>query len=75
VTKIFLENFPWLPIIQPYEDYGLQKYVESTPTDLPCGLPRSKIKLDEFDLWYAPRGRQHGYRPHVADVFDGEPSA
>src|SRR5881296_2473999 len=31
MTKIFLENFPWLPVIQPYEDYGMQKYVEFTP--------------------------------------------
>jgi peptide/nickel transport system substrate-binding protein len=34
MTKIFLEHFPWLPIIQPYEDYGLQKYVEWTPDPL-----------------------------------------
>jgi len=31
MTKVFNENFPWLPVIQPYEDYGLQKYVEFTP--------------------------------------------
>jgi peptide/nickel transport system substrate-binding protein len=31
MTKVFLEHFPWLPVIQPYEDYGLQKYVEWTP--------------------------------------------
>jgi peptide/nickel transport system substrate-binding protein len=31
MTKIFLEHLPWLPVIQPYEDYGLQKYVEWTP--------------------------------------------
>jgi peptide/nickel transport system substrate-binding protein len=31
MTKIFLEHFPWVPVIQPYEDYGLQKYVEWTP--------------------------------------------
>ena len=34
MTKIFLENFPWIPIIQPYEDYGVQKYVEWTPDPL-----------------------------------------
>jgi peptide/nickel transport system substrate-binding protein len=34
MTKIFLEHFPWLPIIQPYEDYGLQKHVEWTPDPL-----------------------------------------
>ncbi|MGH7384272.1 MAG: ABC transporter substrate-binding protein, partial [Candidatus Rokuibacteriota bacterium] len=25
MTKVFLEHLPWLPVIQPYEDYGLQK--------------------------------------------------
>jgi peptide/nickel transport system substrate-binding protein len=34
MTKIFLEHFPWVPILQPYEDYGLQKYVEWTPDPL-----------------------------------------
>jgi peptide/nickel transport system substrate-binding protein len=31
MTRIFLEHLPWIPVIQPYEDYGLQKYVEWTP--------------------------------------------
>jgi peptide/nickel transport system substrate-binding protein len=31
MTKVFLEHFPWLPVIQPYEDYGVQKYVNWTP--------------------------------------------
>jgi len=31
MTAIALEHFPWIPVIQPYEDYGLQKYVEWTP--------------------------------------------
>ena len=34
MTKIFLEHLPWVPILQPYEDYGLQKYVEWTPDPL-----------------------------------------
>ncbi len=34
MTKVFLEHFPWIPVIQPYEDYGLQKYVEWTPDPL-----------------------------------------
>src|SRR5580765_772211 len=34
MTQLFLENFPWVPVIQPYEDYGLQKYVEWTPDPL-----------------------------------------
>jgi ABC-type transport system substrate-binding protein len=31
MTEIFLEQWPWIPILQPYEDYGVQKYVEWTP--------------------------------------------
>jgi peptide/nickel transport system substrate-binding protein len=31
MTKIFLEHLPWIPVIQPYEDYGLQKHVDWTP--------------------------------------------
>jgi peptide/nickel transport system substrate-binding protein len=31
MTTIFLEHLPWIPVIQPYEDYGLQKYVDWTP--------------------------------------------
>jgi peptide/nickel transport system substrate-binding protein len=31
MTKIFLDHLPWIPIIQPYEDYGLQKFVEWMP--------------------------------------------
>jgi peptide/nickel transport system substrate-binding protein len=34
MTRIFLEHFPWIPVIQPYEDYGLQKYVEWAPDPL-----------------------------------------
>jgi peptide/nickel transport system substrate-binding protein len=34
MTKIFLEHLPWIPVIQPYEDNGLQKYVEWTPDPL-----------------------------------------
>src|SRR5215470_14157291 len=31
MTQIFLEHLPWVPVIQPYEDYGIQKYMEWTP--------------------------------------------
>ena len=34
MTQLFLEHLPWVPVIQPYEDYGLQKYVEWTPDPL-----------------------------------------
>ncbi|HET8530415.1 MAG TPA: ABC transporter substrate-binding protein [Methylomirabilota bacterium] len=44
MTKIFLEHFPWLPVIQPYEDYGLQKYVEFTPN------PNQQFELRRFNF-------------------------
>src|SRR5947207_262488 len=44
MTKIFLEHFPWVPVIQPYEDYGLQKYVEWTPN------PNQQFEVRRFNL-------------------------
>jgi peptide/nickel transport system substrate-binding protein len=44
MTKIFLENLPWLPVIQPYEDYGLQKYVEWTPN------PNQQFEIRRFNF-------------------------
>jgi peptide/nickel transport system substrate-binding protein len=44
MTKIFLEHLPWLPVIQPYEDYGLQKYVEWTPN------PNQQFEVRRFNL-------------------------
>jgi ABC-type transport system substrate-binding protein len=31
MTDIFAENFPWLPIIQPVESYGVQNYLNWRP--------------------------------------------
>jgi peptide/nickel transport system substrate-binding protein len=42
MTKIFLEHFPWIPVIQPYEDYGLQKYIEWTPN------PNQALEIRRF---------------------------
>jgi peptide/nickel transport system substrate-binding protein len=44
MTKIFLEHFPWLPVIQPYEDYGIQKYVEFTPN------PNQQFEIRRFNF-------------------------
>jgi peptide/nickel transport system substrate-binding protein len=44
MTTIFLEHLPWLPVIQPYEDYGLQKYVEWTPN------PNQQFEVRRFAL-------------------------
>src|SRR5262252_1206395 len=44
MTRIFLDHFPWLPVIQPYEDYGLQKYVEWTPN------PNQQFEIRPFNF-------------------------
>ena len=44
MTKIFLEHLPWLPIIQPYEDYGLQRYVDFTPN------PNQQFDIRRFNF-------------------------
>jgi peptide/nickel transport system substrate-binding protein len=44
MTRIFLEHFPWIPVIQPYEDYGLQKYVEWTPN------PNQQFEIRRFNF-------------------------
>ncbi|HEV8641303.1 MAG TPA: ABC transporter substrate-binding protein [Methylomirabilota bacterium] len=44
MTKVFLEHFPWIPVIQPYEDYGLQKYVEWTPN------PNQQFEIRRFNF-------------------------
>jgi peptide/nickel transport system substrate-binding protein len=44
MTRIFLEHFPWIPIIQPYEDYGVQKHVEWTPN------PNQQLDVRRFNL-------------------------
>ena len=44
MTAIVLEHFPWIPIIQPYEDYGLQKHVEWTPN------PNQAFEIRRFNF-------------------------
>jgi peptide/nickel transport system substrate-binding protein len=44
MTRIFLEHFPWVPVIQPYEDYGIQKYVEWTPN------PNQQFEIRKFNF-------------------------
>jgi ABC-type transport system substrate-binding protein len=44
MTKVFLENLPWLPVIQLYEDYGLQKSVEFTPN------PNQQFEVRRFNF-------------------------
>ena len=44
MTRVMLEYLPWIPIIQPYEDYGLQKYVEWTPN------PNQQFEIRRFNF-------------------------
>ena len=44
MTQIVLEHFPWIPVIQPYEDYGLQKHVEWTPN------PNQAFEIRRFNF-------------------------
>jgi peptide/nickel transport system substrate-binding protein len=44
MTKIFLEHLPWLPVIQPYEDYGIQKYIDFTPN------PNQQFEVRRFNF-------------------------
>jgi peptide/nickel transport system substrate-binding protein len=44
MTKIFLEHLPWLPVVQPYEDYGLQKHVEWTAN------PNQQFEIRKFNF-------------------------
>jgi ABC-type transport system substrate-binding protein len=46
MTAIFLEQNPWIAVLQPYEDYGLRRYVEFTPSpDQPFDLRRFTFRL------------------------------
>lgn len=31
MTQIFLQNFPWIPVVQPVESYGVQNYITWKP--------------------------------------------
>ena len=44
MTRIFLEHFPWIPVVQPYEDYGLQKHVAWTPN------PNQQFEIRRFNF-------------------------
>jgi peptide/nickel transport system substrate-binding protein len=44
MTRIFLEHLPWIPVIQPYEDYGLQKYIEWAPN------PNQQFEIRRFNF-------------------------
>ena len=44
MTEIFLEQNPWIVVLQPVEDYGLRRYVEFTPS------PDQQLELRRFNF-------------------------
>ena len=44
MTRIFLDENPWIVVLQPVEDYGLQRYVEFTPS------PDQQLELRRFNF-------------------------
>ena len=44
MTRIFLEHLPWIPVIQPIQSYGLQRYVDWKP------YPSEQVELRNFNL-------------------------
>jgi peptide/nickel transport system substrate-binding protein len=44
MTAIFLEQNPWIVVIQPFEDYGLRRYVEFNP------IPYQQLELRRFNF-------------------------
>lgn len=44
MTKIILEEVPWIPIIQPIESYGLQKYLDWLP------YSNQQLEIRRFNL-------------------------
>jgi peptide/nickel transport system substrate-binding protein len=44
MTALFLEHNPWIVVIQPFEDYGMRRYVEFTPN------PDQQLELRRFNF-------------------------
>ncbi len=44
MTKILLEYLPWIPVIQPVDSYGLQRYVDWKPN------PNQSIEVRQFNF-------------------------
>jgi len=44
MTQIVLENFPWIPVLQANDSYGLQRYVDWKP------YPNQQIELRAFNF-------------------------
>lgn len=44
MTEIFLDQNPWIVVLQPVEEYGLQRYMEFTPS------PDQQFELRRFNF-------------------------
>jgi ABC-type transport system substrate-binding protein len=44
MNALFLEHFPWIPVLRPIESYGLQKYLEWRP------YPNQQIELRSLNF-------------------------
>jgi peptide/nickel transport system substrate-binding protein len=44
MTAIFLDHNPWIVVIQPFEDYGLRRYIDFTPS------PDQQLELRRFNF-------------------------
>ncbi|HWU36816.1 MAG TPA: hypothetical protein VN203_04155, partial [Candidatus Acidoferrum sp.] len=44
MTRIILEQIPWIPIIQPIESYGLQRYLDWMP------YSNQQLEIRRFNL-------------------------
>jgi peptide/nickel transport system substrate-binding protein len=44
MTAMFLKHTPWIVVLQPYEEYGLRRYVEFTPS------PDQQLELRRFNF-------------------------
>jgi ABC-type transport system substrate-binding protein len=44
MTAIILDENPWIVVLQPYEDYGLRRYMEFVPN------PDQQIELRRFNF-------------------------
>ncbi len=44
IIAIFREHLPWIPVIQPLEAYGMQRYVDWEP------YPNAQIEIRSLNL-------------------------
>ena len=48
MSRIFLEQLPWIPVFQPVQAYGVQRHVVWTPH------PSEQLEVRRFNLGFGP---------------------